>query len=168
MKQKRRKDIKTLQRQYAKHRVASPDGHLRQSAQSLRSSTGYVCRTAIWSESSGKPVASGKLDEVQILTLLSQKCQPMKSDRETCCNISRCFEAGLRYSSMLFLHQEEKKINLFAENIRCLEMKKELAFFKDSSHPIFRCTSPLERRRKDKNLLQLKHAQSSRSSGGYD
>ena len=27
---------------------------------------------------------------------------------------------------MLFRHQEEKKINLEAENIRCLEIKKEL------------------------------------------
>ena len=29
-------------------------------------------------------------------------------------------------SSMLFRHQEEKKINPYAENIRCLETKKEL------------------------------------------
>ena len=27
---------------------------------------------------------------------------------------------------MLFRHQEEKQINLYAENIRCLETKKEL------------------------------------------
>ena len=27
---------------------------------------------------------------------------------------------------MLFRHQEKKEINLYAENIRCLEIKKEL------------------------------------------
>ena len=27
---------------------------------------------------------------------------------------------------MLFRHQEEKKINLYAENLRCLEIKNEL------------------------------------------
>ena len=29
-------------------------------------------------------------------------------------------------SPMLFRHQEEKEINLHAENVRCLEIKKEL------------------------------------------
>ena len=41
---------------------------LRQSAESLRSSRGYDCRTASWLESSGKPVASCQLDKQEIIT----------------------------------------------------------------------------------------------------
>ena len=38
---RRRKDINTPQWQHRKHGAASPDGYLRQSAQYLRSSSGY-------------------------------------------------------------------------------------------------------------------------------
>ena len=71
----------------------------------------------------------------------------MKSDRETCCkntsnDLKDCQKtrsypehvpkqvwdySKLDNSSMLFRHQEEKEINHCAENIRCLEIKKELA-----------------------------------------
>ena len=57
-----------LQRKNGKYGVAPPDGHLRQSAQSLRSSSGYDRRITSWSESS--PVASGQLDKQEILTQL--------------------------------------------------------------------------------------------------
>ena len=78
--------------------------------------------------------------------LLSQKCKPMKSDSETCCkytsnDLRNCQKtrnypdyapkqvwdlSKLDNSSILFHHQEEKQITLYAENIRCLEIKKEL------------------------------------------
>ena len=51
-----------------KHWVASPDGRLRQSAQSLRSSAGYDWRITSWSEISRKPAASGQLNKQEILT----------------------------------------------------------------------------------------------------
>ena len=53
-KQRRRRDNNSLQRKHGKYRVAPPDGHLRQSVQSLRSSSGYDCRITSWSESSGE------------------------------------------------------------------------------------------------------------------
>ena len=37
---------------------------------------------------------------------------------------------------MLFRHQEEKQINLYAENIRCLDIKKELVL-KDGSKAMY-------------------------------
>ena len=78
--------------------------------------------------------------------LFLQKCKPMKSDRETCCkktsnDLKNCQktrsypdhapkqvwdQSKLDNASMLFRHQEEKEINLYAENLRCLEIKKEL------------------------------------------
>ena len=51
-----------------KHWVASPDGHLLQSGQSLRSSTRYDWRITSWSESSWKPAAPGQLNKQEILT----------------------------------------------------------------------------------------------------
>ena len=53
-KQRVRKDNKSLQRKYGKFSVAPPDGHLRQSAQSSRNSTGYDFRNTSWSESCGE------------------------------------------------------------------------------------------------------------------
>ena len=70
----------------------------------------------------------------------------MKSDREVCCKTTshdskHCQKtrsypnyapkqvgdlSKLDNSSMLFRHQEKKDINFYAENIRCLEIKKEL------------------------------------------
>ena len=79
--------------------------------------------------------------------LLSQKCESRKSDRETCCkknksNDLRNYQKTRSYqdyapkqvwdqskldnSSMLFRHQEEKQINLYAEKRRFLEINKEL------------------------------------------
>ena len=94
-----------------------------------------------------KPVASGQLDKQEILTrspfaelqaseerqgnLLQeyeQRFEKLSEDKK----LSRLrSKAGLRFvevdnSSMLFCHQEEKEINLYAENIRCFEIKKEL------------------------------------------
>ena len=88
-----------------------------------------------------KPEAPCQLDKVEILTppplaemqaneerqenLLQeydQRFEKLSEDQK----LSRpCSEAGLRSkldnSSMLFRHQEEKEINLYAENIRCLD-----------------------------------------------
>ena len=73
---------------------------------------------------------------------LLQKCKPMKSDKETCCKntsndlkfvrrpevIQTMIQSKLEISRNWtnLRHQEEKEINLYAENIRCLEVNKEL------------------------------------------
>ena len=68
-KQRKWEEVNTLQWLYAKHRVASPDGRLHQSAQYRRSSSGYDLRITSWSESSGgKPSAPGQLDKQEIPT----------------------------------------------------------------------------------------------------
>ena len=71
-KQRRRKDINTLQWQYAKHRVASPDGHLRQSAQSYGAVADMMEELPVGQRAPVKPSASGQ------------------SDRETCCKNASC------------------------------------------------------------------------------
>ena len=48
------KEVNTLPWQHQRHWVASPNGHLRQPAQHLRSSDGYDWRINSWSESCGK------------------------------------------------------------------------------------------------------------------
>ena len=53
-KQRKWKEVNTLQWQHPQHWVASPSGHLRQSAQYLRTSSGYDWRITSWSESSWK------------------------------------------------------------------------------------------------------------------
>ena len=78
--------------------------------------------------------------------LMLQKCKPMKSDRETCCkntsnDLKNCKKtrsypdyalkqgrdwSKLDNSSLLFCHLDEKEINLCADNIRSLEIKREL------------------------------------------
>ena len=90
-----------------------------------------------------KPKAPGQLDKTEIRL---QKFKTMKSDREICCKNTRndlknCQKtrsypnyapkqvsdlSKLDNYSMLFCHQEEKETNYYAENIRCLEIKKEL------------------------------------------
>ena len=69
-KQRGRKDNNSLQRKYGKHCVAPPDGHLRQSAQSLRSSGGcdLIAELPVGQRAPGKSVASGQLDKQEILT----------------------------------------------------------------------------------------------------
>ena len=69
-KQNRRKDINTLQRKYGKYRVAPPDGHLLQSAQSLRSGAvaDMIAELPVGRRAPEKPVASGQLDKQEILT----------------------------------------------------------------------------------------------------
>ena len=63
-----------------------------------------------------------------LLQEYEQRFQKLSEDQK----LSRlCSEAGLRLveldnSSMLFRHQEGKKINPYAENTRCFEIKKEL------------------------------------------
>ena len=47
-------ELNTLQWQSPKRSVASPNGHLRQSAQYLRSSSGYYWKVTSWSESCGE------------------------------------------------------------------------------------------------------------------
>ena len=76
-----------------------------------------------------------------------QKYKPIKSDRETYCKITSedfflipedqqlsklCsgakFESGLSWTipSMRFRHRMERRINLYAENTRHLEMKRKI------------------------------------------
>ena len=78
--------------------------------------------------------------------LFVQKCKPAKSDRESCCKITsedlkKLSEdnypndapklvgdlSKLHNSSLLLRHQEKKEINFYAENIRFLDIPKELA-----------------------------------------
>ena len=76
--------------------------------------------------------------------LLSQKCKPVKSDRETCCkktsnDLKNCgrpkviqlrsrFEISRNWTILLCssVTKRKKQINLCAENFSCLEIKKEL------------------------------------------
>ena len=87
MRQSRERDHNSLRRKYGKSWVAPPDGYLRQSAQSVRSSSGYDCRITSWSESSGETrcIRSAGKARKFLHNLLSQNCKPVKSDRETCC-----------------------------------------------------------------------------------
>ena len=68
-----------------KHWVASPNGHLRQSG--LRSSSEYYWRFTSCSESSGEPAAFGFWTRWRFFYffVFSQKCKPIKGDREICC-----------------------------------------------------------------------------------
>ena len=97
----------------------------------------------------GKPGASGQLEKQEILTqsplaelqaneerhgnLLQEYEQRIENFSEDQKLSRLCSEAGLRLvevgqkSSVLFRHQEEKEINLDAENFRHFEIKKELA-----------------------------------------
>ena len=53
-KQRKWKEVNTLEWQQRKHWIVSPNGHLRQSAQSPRSSRGYDSRITRWSEGCGE------------------------------------------------------------------------------------------------------------------
>ena len=150
-KQSKWKEVNTLVWQHPKYWVASPNGHLHQSAQSLRSSSGYDWRITSWSESSREtPLHQVNWIKWRFLhNLFLQKCKPMERDRRTCCkntsnDLKNCQTtrsypdyapkqvwdwSKLDNFSMLFRHQEERKINLYAENVRRFEIKKELPMY---------------------------------------
>ena len=92
-----------------------------------------------------KPIAPGQLDKVEILTQLLLAKTQAKEERQgnlntsndlNNCEKTRSYpnyapkqvwdQSKLDNSSMLFRHREVKKMNLHAENIQCLEIKKEL------------------------------------------
>ena len=116
---------------------------LRQSAQYLRSSSGYDGRITSWSESFGETQSTkstgGKWTFLH--NLLLQKRKPMKSDRETCCNntsndLKNCLKTRSYpdYAPKQVWHQLKLDNSCYAlpsqreegnQSTRCLEIKKE-------------------------------------------
>ena len=143
------KEVNTVQWQHRRCRVASPNRHLCQSAQYLRSSGGYDWRIANWSESSGETRctkstgqtrnsyttfscrnvnqwrATGKL-AARLRATIWKNGQKIRNYFKT--KLRSRFEIGRSWTILLnhFRHQEEQEINVCAENIRCLKIKEEL------------------------------------------
>ena len=68
--------------QVRKTLCAPPYGHLRQSGQSLRSSSGMIAELPVDQRALGKPKSPGQLDKQEILT---QRLLAEVPSRETCC-----------------------------------------------------------------------------------
>ena len=146
-KQRRRKDNNSLQRKYGQYWVAPPDGHLRQSAQSLQSSSGHYCRTASWSESPRETRCIRSAGQTRnSYTTSSRRLASKWRATGRDCQKTRSYpdnapkqvwdQSKLNNSSLLSRHQEEKQINLYVENKRCLEIKKEQKW-KDGSKAMY-------------------------------
>ena len=78
----RRKDNNTFQSKWCQWSVAPWDGHICQSAQAWRSSSGFQSRITRCSKSYMETCCI-RLDGT--LNLFLQKFKPMRRDRETCC-----------------------------------------------------------------------------------
>ena len=128
-------------------RITREVPYLRQSTQSLRSSSGFDERITCWSESSRETCcirSDGTRNSHS--TPLLQKCKLMKSDRETYCKVTskdlKNYQKTRSYPncapkqvwiwskldnpSTAFRSRAEWRIDLHAENTRYLEMKRKV------------------------------------------
>ena len=142
------KQINTLQWQLAEHWVTFPDCHLRQLDQYPRNSRGNDVRIISWSHSSGEIRCSKSTGQSgnYCTTSSCRNATQWRATRKLASRIRTTIwkivrrpkscpncvpkqvwdQSKLNNSFMCFRHREEKENQSFRENIRCLEIKKEL------------------------------------------